>query len=661
MLKKETNFLGMDFVRVEAGSFTMGNLQPVADQDVFKQYAREDEQPVHSVTISKPFYVATTPVTNRQYEEFDRQHRQYRGKNGFSQHDDDAVVYVSWYDAMAFCQWLSDKDGRHYRLPTEAEWEYFARADTKTSYFTGDDLPEEYQRKDLAVQKTAPNPWGLYDIHGLVEEWCYDWYGPYPDGDQENPVGYDRGTFKVLRGGSHSTDNEYLRSSNRMAQLPEAKNWLMGFRVVIGELPENQSVLINRDQRYNGVANLAKLNGKTKKAKTSIKAPYFAAPQNFVKLEYDPPFGFHNHQPAITEMPNGDLMTIWYTTKSEVGRELRYAMSRFTEEEQSWDPASIFWIMPDRNIHGCDLFWDQDTNVVYHFTGVAVAESKGYTIAVAMRQSFDNGISWTAPRFISPEFEHRGQVISSTIKTSDNKIIVLCDDIQDRATEIYLSEDNGITWTDPALGKRGSDFSAGQKGPLIAGIHGAVVELDGGKLLAAGRGQNIDGQMPLSLSTDGGFTWTYSASGLPPVGSGQRLTMIRLQEGPILLVGFTDSRDLPREEMKGIQGYDANGNETTITGLYAALSYDEGKTWPIKRVISDGSGRRMDSTDPNQYDAASKNKNSNRIFTMDATSGEAMGYCAMIQATDGMIHLISSKQHYRFNYQWLVEPTKLQR
>lgn len=107
--------------------------------------------------------------------------------------------------------------------------------------------------------------------------------------------------------------------------------------------------------------------------------------------------------------------------------------------------------------------------------------------------------------------------------------------------------------------------------------------------------------------------------------------------------------------MEGILGYDAKGNLTKITGLFAAVSFDEGKTWPIKRVLSDGSGRRVDSTDPNQYVENVKGKSSNRVFTMDQVSGEAMGYCAAIQARNGIIHVISSRQHYQFNYQWLVE------
>ncbi|MHC4498707.1 MAG: formylglycine-generating enzyme family protein, partial [Planctomycetota bacterium] len=130
--------------------------------------------------------------------------------------------------------------GLSYRLPTEAEWEYACRAGTTSNYYAGDILPEQFSKRGkvfLQVGQTPPNAWGLHDMHGNVEEWCHDWYGPYQAETQLGPVGYITGDFKVLRGGSYSTPDSYLRSANRMAQLPECKNWLMGLRVVLGELP----------------------------------------------------------------------------------------------------------------------------------------------------------------------------------------------------------------------------------------------------------------------------------------------------------------------------------------------------------------------------------------------------------------------------------------
>ena len=131
--------LGVKLIRIAPGSFVMGS----DDGDW-------DEQPVHQVTITRPFLIATTEVTNVQYEQFDPSHRKYRGARGVSNDDDEAVVCVSWHDAMAFCKWLSRKEGKPYRLPTEAEWEYACRAGTSH------DVP--YGRHAARDHSIATNP-----------------------------------------------------------------------------------------------------------------------------------------------------------------------------------------------------------------------------------------------------------------------------------------------------------------------------------------------------------------------------------------------------------------------------------------------------------------------------------------------------------------------
>ena len=154
--KEYTNSIGMIFVRIEPGKFKMGQLQLPLDWDILPNdngrgdridFLRDgdfDEMPVHEVMISKPFYMGVFEVTNKQYELFDPEHKKLRGKNGFSFGDNEAVTYVSWYDAQAYCSWLSDKEGLRYRLATEAEWEYACRAGTKTNYYSGDILGKEY-------------------------------------------------------------------------------------------------------------------------------------------------------------------------------------------------------------------------------------------------------------------------------------------------------------------------------------------------------------------------------------------------------------------------------------------------------------------------------------------------------------------------------------
>jgi formylglycine-generating enzyme len=192
------NSLGMKMVGLKPGAFQMGSSE-----------GEWDERPVHQVSISQALFMAVTEVSNSQYEQFDLAHKALRGTRGISQAGDEAVVFVSWHNAVKFCEWLSAKEDKPYRLPTEAEWEYACRAGTTTAYHSGEQLASELCKRQefswdpnpvsLRVGQTRPNRWGLCDMHGNVEEWCLDWYGPYAAGDQADPVGHATGDFRVSR------------------------------------------------------------------------------------------------------------------------------------------------------------------------------------------------------------------------------------------------------------------------------------------------------------------------------------------------------------------------------------------------------------------------------------------------------------------------------
>jgi len=333
------NSIGMSLVRIEPGEFMMGAGKAPLPLEVAGKPWRVngdfDEKPVHKVRISRAFYMGATEVTNLQYEQFDPEHRKQRGLYGFSKGDHEAVVCVSWHDAVRFCQWLSKKEGRPYRLPTEAEWEYACRAGTTTPFHTGDTLPRAYQKNQrevwfpqskrdfvaLTVGLTPPNAWGLHDMHGNVEEWCHDWYGPYTSAAQVDPVGYADGDFKVTRGGSHSTLIYYLRSANRIGTLPEDRSWLIGFRVVMGELPETKP--LSRPEPPLHQRNVKQTIPKDLAEGPDPSKPYFAGPKKYVEIRpgsYGPMFSSHNHDPAIVECPNGDLLAVWYSCVQEPGR-----------------------------------------------------------------------------------------------------------------------------------------------------------------------------------------------------------------------------------------------------------------------------------------------------------------------------------------------------
>jgi len=641
--KDYTNSIGMKFVRIEPGSFMMGS----AEGGDF------DERPVHKVNITKPFFMAVTEVTNAQYEQFDLSHKSMRGKYNLSKDSNQSVIYVSWNEAVQFCQWLSNKENLPYRLPTEAEWEYACRAGTSTKYYTGDELPEIYHKHqdreafpkfvDLTVGKTPANLWGLYDMHGNVEEWCYDCYGPYVETEQTDPVGAFDGDFKVTRGGSHNTDVRYLRSANRQGTLPEDKHWLIGFRVVIGEMmppppispPPVQTSALWAQNVTQKIHNWS--DG------PDPQKPYFEGPKNYVKIpegSKGPLWSRHNHQPAITACPNGDLLAIWYSTTSEKGRNLMVAASRLRYGSKEWEPAAPFWDAPDRNDHGSSLLWNHRDNTIYHFNGLSVGATWA-NLALIMRKSTNNGASWSKARIIHPIHSYRHQVIAGPFITKEGYIIVTCDAVPggDGGSAIHISRDGGNTWIDPGEGRGEPKFEAGKTGAWIAGIHTGCTQLRDGSLLAFGRGNSINGKMPKSISTDMGTNWTYSASDFNGIGGGQRLVLLRLQEGPLFFASFANDMIIT----------DAAGQFREVNGLFGALSFDEGKTWPVRRLITDdGPTHKARTTDGDD-------------FTMSPTTAEPRGYMAGTQAPDGVIHLISSWNHYAFNIAWLKRPMPAQK
>jgi len=227
--KKLTNRIGMEFIFMPSGSFTMGS-----------STGNGDEEPPHEVKISQFFYLQTTQVTQGQWKEVMEDNPSHFKDCGA----DCPVENVSWDDAQRFIQKLNEKEGTdRQRLPTEAEWECACRAGTTNVFSFGDDMSQlgEYvwfadnsQSKTHPVGTRKPNPWGLYDMHGNVYEWVeddyHDNYKNAPD-DGSSWVDDPRGTLRVIRGGSWYNDAQYCRSANRYSIPPNLRLNFLGFRL----------------------------------------------------------------------------------------------------------------------------------------------------------------------------------------------------------------------------------------------------------------------------------------------------------------------------------------------------------------------------------------------------------------------------------------------
>ncbi|TFG47560.1 MAG: exo-alpha-sialidase, partial [Candidatus Brocadiia bacterium] len=238
-------------------------------------------------------------------------------------------------------------------------------------------------------------------------------------------------------------------------------------------------------------------------------------------------------------------------------------------------------------------------------------------VALILRTSKDNGATWSKANIIADHGPSR-MPIESVIRTIDGKIILICDK---GPTSLWISKDNGLSWYSPA--------------GHVKGKHAPLAQLNDGSLLAFGREVPIDGKMPMSVSKDMGKTWEYSASEFQPVNLGQRSLLLRLKEGPIMFASFC----------KKMLITDKAGNQRPVSGLFTAVSDDEGKTWINRKLVSDdGPGRWV-------------NTMNGHPIRMDAYNSESAAYLTVCQSANGVINLLSSRQHYAFNYKWLITPS----
>jgi hypothetical protein len=591
MAQQLTNSIGNAMVSIKGGTFLMGSDLPPA---------KWDESPVHRVSITKAFSISQRRVSLGQFRRF------RPGFPGGQKPGEDATG-VSWSDAVAFCRWISEKEGLPYRLPTEAEWEYLAAGDHGH----------------------------IEDMLGGAREWCLDWYGDYAMQDQVDPVGPERGVAKVIRGGGldeespRSPAEEYLRPSNRAAMPPsfgldpDSPNAFgahaIGFRLVLGEAPAGRPFPVHETfvrQCVKGGTNPVGQGPDPSK-------PYFrkrpllpVPPDNSSREEIDaaglhPSFRGHNHSPALEVCPNGDLLLVIYTSYREYEPEVSLIASRLRFGADQWDMPTRFIDFPNVNDHA-PLLWN-DAGTLHLFWGNPRLPG---AYPFQWTSSRDSGGSWDEvvfPHFPGEVGPHSRQPINTAFRDSKG-VMHVASDAQGGTSVLWASHDQGRTWVDT----RGRS----------AGRHTTYALLGDGSLLGmGGKNTDIDGFMPKAISRDGGRTWEAIRTPFCSLGSNQRPSMLRLASGRLFFAGDYQRRD----------GYQPPG--ISQRGAYVALSEDEGDTWTTKRLP-----------------AAQMHENPKVAEEM---GGETIGYSVARQGPNGIIHLVTTMNHpclhFEMNEAWIMD------
>ncbi len=609
-----TNSIGIDLVTVGPGSFEMGVDPTPLPKELTagppgviydRPYATGDydEAPVHRVTITHAFRISATEITVGQF-------RRFRPDFRANEHYAPYANGVSWDDAVAFCRWLMAREGKPYRLPTEAEWEYAARAGTRTPFWAGARPPAP----------EMPNPWGLKNVHGGVAEWVLDWYGLYAGEPQTDPVGPAAGIAKVVRGGGLDYKPApqtgggkrlpaempyYARSANRASMAPSfaSPDSPIGFRIVQAEMPKTaplpydppmfQQAVKATKADWTAGPNPAKPWYRTRPLFPDLAGRDMRAVGWKIGLRRGLGIAYHNS--AVAVLDNGDLVAAYYNTpKEENDPDQTILTMRRRYGQEDWDMPDPWPDFADA-ADAAPVFWNDHGRLWFFFGSPRLLGGPPFQFLT----SRDHGATWSAvefPNLQGPIGKFTPQPINSVARARDS-VIYLPVDGAGSTSVVFASSDEGKTWRD--TGGR----TAGRHTTLVIGKDGVLIGF-------GGKNSNIDGFMPKAISRDGGKTWEKSKTPFRPLGSGQRPSVIRLASGRLFFVAdFFDKKKL------GAKG----------AGAFVALSDDDGETWTTRQL-------------PNLT---------------------TVGYTTATQAPNGVIHIVTSKSdpavEIELNEAWVRE------
>jgi hypothetical protein len=519
---------------------------------------------------------------------------------------------------MDYCAWLTKRTGKQYRLPTEAEWEYVARAGH------GGYAP--------SPGKDEANAFGIKNMGVGRPEWVLDWYGPYEAGAQVDPVGPVGGYTRVVRGGGldfrHAKPGEivpaespyFSRAANRASMAPSYSevDGNIGFRVVQAPMPETKPTAEQRLFFETAVKQTADriTDG------PDVARPWYheremfpdlqgkSMPEVGWKLGLARGLGINYHNSAIQQLPNGDMLAAYYNTPNqEDDPDQTVLVMRRRAGSEDWDMPEPWPYFADA-ANAAPVIWNdkgyksQPAKVWFFWGFPRLIGAPPF----AYMTSTDNGANWSQvsfPHFTGKIGRYVSQPINSAVRTTDGTILMPTDstgrdaDGNGSVSAVWGTHDDGKTWYDT--------------GGRTAGRHTTlVVAKDGETLLGfGGKNSEIGGKMPLATSHDEGKTWVKSKTGFDELLSGERPSVIRLKSGRLFFVA-----DYNPTHQKHIHK----------DGAYVALSDDDGATWTMKRLPAN-------------------------ILTV--------GYTTATQSADGLIHVVTSKNKPNYeielNEAWVLD------
>ncbi len=626
-------------VPIQPGDFIMGADPEAIPASILKspvtssrpKHGDFDEVPAHHVRLTHAFSMGITQVSPEEFAKFDPSYKPHSATPAYA-------AGVSWEQAMAYCRWLSKKTGKPYRLPTEAEWEYVARAGG-TKLFGTSDTPTPLDQ---------PNAFGVKNMEVGRPEWTLDWYGPYQPGDITDPTGSTSGMTRVIRGGGldwrhtatktspdlnlPATAPYYSRPANRASLPPSytSETGNVGFRIVQAPMPTGTPTP-PRFYFFQTAVKQQALTGGPALSKPidtpDLTRPLYRTHELFPdlgdknmaavgwKLGLARGLGVNYHNSAIQVLPNGDLLAAFYNSPDyEDDPDQTVMTMRRRAGSEDWDMPEPWPIFADAGL-AAPVIWNdpkfqsQPGGQTWFFWGFARLIGAP---PFAWATSTDNGATWSAahfPTFPQPIGRYVSQPINSVVRGPDGNIYIPTDstgrdpDGNGSVSAVWRSDNDGKTWSDT--------------GGRTAGRHTTIVfaRSKGGQpgdlLGFGGKNSEINHHMPLATSHDNGKTWTKSQTPFDELMSGERPSVIRLKSGRLFFVA--DFNPKPEKHIHK-------------DGAYVALSNDDGKTWTIKRLPAN-------------------------ILTV--------GYTTATQGPDGVVHIVTTKNKPNFeielNEAWVLD------